>query len=281
MAYKLINVKTKEVSHVDRGANNKRYFLIKRGNEMTEEALKKMAEIELSKDAQEAIKGVKNSDGVEAIVKVLLSCGDISTEDLGKIAKAAGVDLPEQKVDIDALVAKKIADDKAEAERLEKAKAGEVDLKKMELPPEVTVLLETLTKNQEIQKAEADKTKDELKKANEKIEKAEAVALRKAAIAKAESFKEAGTVEEIADILLALPEAEREKAEGIFKAASARIKAGDIFKEIGSDLDGGACGEMEKALAVIKKAHPNMTHAAAYEKTLEDNPKLAAQALLN
>lgn len=278
---KLTNIKTKEVSTVDRGANKKRFFLKKNDGGNMKELLEKLLNTEISKDAKEALKDIPEGSigAVEAMVKLLEGSEGLPENVLIQISKAAGLTTPSlSDKEIDVLVEKKIKTDKENTDKIAKAKKeaekGKIDVSKIDTTPEVKALMEALTKRQDVLENENKTQKEEIKKAHEQIEKAEREKVRKAAIEKAGEFKLVGGTEEIANILLSVEKDQRDKLEAVLKVANNKIKQGDLFKEIGSNLDTEGGDKLSKAAVQIRKDDPKLTKEQAMDKALTDNPDL-------
>lgn len=152
---------------------------------------------------------------------------------------------------------------------------GTVAKNTVELPEELKKRFEELEKKA----AEAEELRKRVEEA-ERIAKEEREARERAEIRKrAESYANAGPVDDIADVLFKAYQAGKEygeKLEALFRAAHERIARGELFREIGGNGSGSTQAEaklMAKA-EEIRKADPKLTKEQAFAKACEENPDL-------
>ncbi len=123
-------------------------------------------------------------------------------------------------------------------------------------------------------------TKAALKEAQEKIAKADQDAKRKVMVAKAEEFKDVpGTdVNELADTLMKLDDADQEKILKPLRATKEAMKESGLFTEFGKGGPGNPAGTaIEKVNQLIKnliQKNDKLTEADALTQVMRENPVL-------
>lgn len=255
---KLRNLEVVEVSFVPRGANRKKFFLIKQMMEVKklEEVIKEILEMELDNEEKidEVLKKAELSEkarnAVKGALKILVAYKDELPKDILKtLADLAGYEY-------------------AEPEEYPEPGTKKEKEKKMDenIPPEIKAKLEALWKE-----------KEELRKALEaEIEQRKI----REYIAKAEEFKNLPTNPQELGLILKniaekLPE-DYEKIERLLKAADECIKSSEIFSEKGSSL--GGTSDVWKKIEALAESYiqkdGRLTKEQAIAKVLEENPEL-------
>lgn len=157
------------------------------------------------------------------------------------------------------------------------------------VPEEQRAALEVVLKAAD---AETTALRTEIESRDERIEKAEAIAQRerdlreeREYLAKAEQLDKLPLApDQFGPLLKSIAgsvDAETfAKLEGVLTAANEAVSQGALFQELGAGGDGGrtdAESKIEAAAAEIRKAQPDLSHAQAFTKALEQNPDLYAQ----
>lgn len=158
------------------------------------------------------------------------------------------------------------ADDKKKMEELAAAK-----LKKEEETDVLKGLPEAIVK--------------EIQDNRERISKMEDEASTREYVAKAAEVTLIGKADEVGDILKSIAKHSTDlagKVFDLFKTASARIKEGDLLKEIGKNTDSGSASAYDKIVAKaaeLRKSHPELTEAKAFTKVYDEDTDLRAAYL--
>lgn len=144
----------------------------------------------------------------------------------------------------------------------------EAEIDKSALPEAVVKQLEAIEKQNAENQAVIAKMQDDT--------------LTTTSITKAAAIPAVGASAELSDLLKSLSKADQslcDKVYGVLKAADAKIKAGGLFKELGSSEGGEstAAAKLDKAAAEIRKEQPKLTKEQAWVKAYDADKELAAQ----
>lgn len=297
----LSEIHVNEVSLVDKGANKRKYLLLKadQGDQpnsktpddtsidkgvsnlpeeinMNEEILKAAAEVELSEDdikaaVEKAKLSEKGAEAAKTVLRVLKAASeDLPTEFYTDIVKLAGGELPVKEVEKIVEVEKKSKEEKAE-ELKKEALAN--------LPAEQRAVIEQSLKISKEAQESAKKATEELKKAREEKELAELTE-----VVKKEYGKLPEKPETFAAVLYkaknALSKEEYEELTRVLKAGNESVSRSEDFEKVGSGFSGGSGGtsKLEKLTKeLVKKARSEgreLTEEKAMDLILRDNPDL-------
>ena len=256
------------ISFVPRGANRKKYFLVKEDEQLKEDILKSILETdegEVSRVLKEAGLEGEAAGVLEAAAKLLKAYRDELPDDALRIlAKACG--LPEKEPAAKNDPKKEGAGTEGPAEGLSKDAIAKMD-------PEVKAIFEKMAADSHT--------------ATERAERAENIAksLQDEKVLK-EYVEKAGDLSHLpveplkfGPVLKALGEGhptEFEEILRVLKAADAALAKSELFKEIGK----AGSGETSAEAAVYAKARglvakdADMTFDEAVAKVLEDDPEL-------
>jgi len=261
-----MNIKPVEVSSVKKGANRKKFFLIKEMMDM-EQLVELLKEIQL--ENEEKVDTVfkelsdKAKEAVKSVLKILVAYQDELPSDLLKrLADLLGYGYPEYPA----------PEVKASAEEVKpEVKPEAKPEEKSELPPELQSKLESLWKERE-----------DLKKAlDEEREKR----IQKEYLEKAQEFRYVpDSQENIANLLRALDEKVPELKDTIFKVLNSyreAVNQAGILKEFGNDTSIGfsAWSKVEAMANSLIEKDSTMTKPMAIEKILKEHPELYEQYL--
>ena len=125
----------------------------------------------------------------------------------------------------------------------------------------------------------------EIKENRDRISKMEDEASTREYVAKAAEVTLIGKADEIGDLLKTIAKHDAKSAEKVldlFKTASARIKEGDLLKEVGKSTDSGTVSAYDKIVAKaaeLRKSHPELTEAKAFTKVYDEDTELRAAYL--
>ncbi|NPV63664.1 MAG: hypothetical protein HPY61_13755 [Methanotrichaceae archaeon] len=263
--FDLREVKVDFISFVPRGANRKKYFLVKEDRQLKDDIIKAILETdegEVSRILKEANLEGEAAGVMEAAAKLLKAYKDeLPEESLQILAKACGLPEPEN-------------EGKGGKEKAEEDAAGELSkeaIAKMD-PATQAIVKELLEKNAATEaKAEAaEKVAKELKE--EKI--------LKEYVAKAEALPHLPIdPQKFGLVLKALGEShpgEFGEIYKVLKAADAALEKSDLFREIGKSGAGETSAEAEvyaRAKSLVAK-DASLTQEEAICKVLEDDPEL-------
>jgi hypothetical protein len=280
----LAELKTAEVSLVDRGANRKKRFpIFKQEESMTpelEEILKAVLETEVDEEAKlsEIIGKAKISDkglaALKSALRILASYKDeLPADAMNTLAAAAGYAAPSEKKETPAEEKDKTDEEESAPEKK--------SVKKEEEPVEKNENTEAITKAQtEIDDLKKKlQTETDMRLTQEWIKKAEA----ELSHYPGKSAKDLGTMlKKMADVD---PTAANEQFESM-KTASVALKESNIFKSAGSGETGSGNADSAEAkidkLAkgfVEKSVDAKMTYEKAYSVVIKREPELYAQYL--
>lgn len=278
----LKDLKTHEVSLVDKGANKKKRFpIFKQESQMKDDIMKAVlnTEVEGEADLQEFIKKSElDENGTQAVtgaLRILSSFKDkLPTDTLSTLATVAGYDEPVAKAK-EPVPPKE--EDKEDEEEMEMKKSLEG------MPEEVQKRFEEITKShEEITKAQADKIESlekSLKAEQDRRDLESWVTKAKEELSGIPNK----TPAELGETLKKLADVDKDLAESQFKTlkeAADTIKQGALFKEIGGrgmDVAGSAMEKVnKKAQALIEKSE-GLTKEQAIAKVLESDSTLYAQ----
>lgn len=167
----------------------------------------------------------------------------------------AELDFDEDEIDEDDYDFDEIVSETEDEEEMELAKSDSVTISKAEH----ATLMQRVEYAEEIAKSERD------------------ARLRNEAIAKAEKMS-IGTTDEVADLLLALNDADPDlatKVEDLLVSGSAQIDKSALFSEVGKSLaEFTTTSAIDSAVQEIAKANPGMTQEQAFAQAIEANPAL-------
>jgi hypothetical protein len=279
----LRDVKTHEVSIVDKGANKKgRFPIFKQESQMDEEIMKAVLETEVDEEnslADYVTKSELDDKGamaLKAALRILKSFKDKLTPDaLNTLATIAGYEEPVSK----AAPPKEAKKEDMEEEEEEEALAIKKSLDGM--PDEVKEHFEAITKAQEeITKAQEDKIVKLEKALKQEQDRRELETW----VAKAREDLVAlpgKTPEEHGEAFKKMADADPKLAEdqyNILKSAADAVKKSALYSELGGrgqDTTGTAYSKiMKKAEQLIEKSSESMTKEQAFQKALVANPEL-------
>jgi hypothetical protein len=274
----LYNLKTKEVSLVDKGANNKKRFPVfkKQENNMDKDILKAVLETDVDEEAgllewaQKSNVSEKGTTAAQAALRILSSFKDeLSKETLAEVAKAAGFEFPKG----DKEEEKK---KKAKAEKEEDKDEMEKEVKKeLDVSDDVKAHYEAVAKAQNEQ-IEALKTQ------NEKIEKAlkdekDTRRLEHWVLKSKESlaFVPNKTSDELAATFKQLEDVDPKLAEDHFesmKKMSDAVSKSALLEELGGRglSSSSTLEKIEKGAEIYRqKANTNMSQEEAYDEYIQ------------
>jgi hypothetical protein len=256
------------ISFVPRGANRKKYFLVKEDGQLKEDILKSILETdegEVSRVLKEAGLEGEAAGVLEAAAKLLKAYRDeLPDGALQILAKACG--LPEKEPAAKSDPKKEGAGTEGSAEGLSKEAIAKMD-------PEVRAIFEKMAADSHT--------------ATERAERAENIAksLQDEKVLK-EYVEKAGDLSHLpveplkfGPVLKALGEghpAEFEEILRVLKAADAALAKSELFKEMGKTGSGETSAEAAvyaKARAIVAK-DADLTFDEAVAKVLEDDPEL-------
>ena len=257
------------ISFVPRGANRKKYFLVKEDRQLKEDILKSILETdegEVSRIVKEARLEGEAAGVLEAAAKLLKAYRDELPEDALKIlAKACG--LPESEPVVEKNDPKNEGKEtEGPAESLSKEAIAKMD-------PATQAVVKHLLEENVVTKAEAKEAKQIAKELKEEK-------ILKEYVEKAEGLPNLA-IEPIkfGPVLKALGEGHPAEFSEIFrvlKAADAAIEKSELFKEIGKAGSGESDAEAQvyaKARGMVAK-DGELTFDEAVCKVLDDNPEL-------
>lgn len=281
----LKDLKTHEVSLVDKGANKKKRFpIFKQESPMNEEIIKAVLETQVDEEAsiQEFIdKSELDETATHAVtgaLRILSSFKDkLPTDTLSTLATAAGYAEPVAKKEEPAPPEKKKEKEMEDEEELEMKKSLEG------MPEEVQKRFEEITKahNEQIEelKSENAEVKKALKVERDQKELEDWVTKAKEELTGIPNK----TPQELGESLKKLADVDKALADDQFatmKAAADTIKQSALFKEIGGrgmDIAGSAMDKVnKKAQALIEKSE-GLTKEQAVAKVFESDPALYKQ----
>jgi hypothetical protein len=285
MTNKLTNLEAVEVSLVPKGANKKKFLLLKQEGGFTmDEIMKACLELELEneQEVEEVLKAKKISPKAMSAVKGALRILSAFKDELPKDVMTTMAGLAGYSYAKPAKAEKQKK--KPEEEEKEKKKLpfkkedGTVDWESV--PEEMRPALQMLWKeNEENVKKHDDAVKkaDELQKALE-IEQQTRIA--KEFLDKGNDFPNIGDAKKVGDILRKSYEVSDEygkEVEEVLKTANDRIEK-SLFDEIGSNVQpepgAGAWGKIEELAKGIVQKNDSMTMAQAIDLILDQKPEL-------
>jgi hypothetical protein len=283
------NVKTDEVSLVDKGANKKKRFPIyKQESPMNEDIIKAVLETQVDEETgiDEFIKKSEldetGAQVVKGALRLLAGFKDkLPTETLSELAKVAGYEEPVVK----AKEEEEIPPKKKNEKEMEEDEEEELKMKKSleELPEEVRKEFEAIHKAQDDKISELTKANEvfakQLKEERDRRETEEWVAKCKehlAALPGKTAQEHGESFKKMAD---ADPELAKEQF-AVLKAAADAVKEGNLYKELGGrgeDTTGSVMTKINKAANELRKSDSNLSKEQAFMKALENDPKLYAE----
>jgi len=280
----MVDIDTQEVSLVDRAANKRKFILFKsEGGVMKIDEMVLKAILEGDLPLAEKLKSVfegwseKAVGAFQAVMKLLGSYKDELPADAltksAEVLKEMGFELPT----VEKVVTKEVEKGAKPTWLPVKKDDGSYDLSS--IPEESRPMVEMLLKSY-------DGSEDEIKKLNEKLEKAADEQATKEAVAKAATFTHIPelSAEEFAPVIKALSGADFEawaKVESILKAANKVIEDGELLKQFGKDGIGESEAERKldsMAKERVTKSAGEKSYEQAYTEILDENPDLYAQA---
>ena len=265
--FELSDLDVFEVSLVPRGANNKKFFMVKNeegGFNMFYEVLKELLEVEIEneKEVDKILKDYNvNEDGIEP------------TKALIKILKSYREEFPDNYLELVGSLcgfnsSKKIEDSKKDVNLINKE-----DISKLEVNDEIKKSLEVLFKQNE----EISKQNDLLKK---EIEKEKDLKLINEYIGICKEFDCLNiNNEEFGKVLKEVSSVNKENVDKIIevlKSANELVKKGDVFKEVGSSSyseSSSAWDKIEKCAVEIME-NEKVSKEVALTRAMERNSDL-------
>jgi hypothetical protein len=279
------NVKTDEVSLVDKGANKKKRFpIFKQESQMNDDIIKAVLETQVDEETNldEFIsKSELDETGAQVVkgaLRLLAGFKDkLPTETPSALAKAAGYEEPVAKAKKEEEIPPKEMDEEEDEEEMKMKKSLEA------LPEELRKEFETIQKAQDDKIAELT-TKNEtfakqLKEERDRRETEEWVAKCKEHLAALPGK----TAQEHGESFKKMADADAELAEEQFKvlkSAADAIKEGNLYKELGGrgeDTTGSVMTKINKAAAKLRDGDSKLSKEQAFMKALEDDPTLYAE----
>lgn len=125
----------------------------------------------------------------------------------------------------------------------------------------------------------------EIQDNRERISKMEDEASTREYVAKAAEVTLIGKADEVGDLLKTIAKHSTDlagKVFDLFKTASARIKEGDLLKEVGKNTDSSTSSAYDKIVAKateLRKSHPELTEAKAFTKVYDEDSDLRSAYL--
>lgn len=285
--FRLSDIETNEVSLVPKGANNRKFFLVKsadgdhvvRAEEIIKELLKQPAEKieEVCKNLEPAVK-----EALSAAFKLMQVVRDsVPEETINKLLSELNLGGSEPKEG-----EKQMPETKADATKKGAPEGDQANLEaqgaaKNTPAPEGDKAADV---NKEAQKVEAlMKENADLRKSHEELQKkfseSENARLTKEFVEKASEFKNLGIeANEFGPVLKTINEASTEaydKVMGVLKAADKQLGESKVFESAGSDskvAKSGAWDKIEKlAEGMVEKSTDGLTHAQAIDRVLKSD----------
>lgn len=292
---RLFNLDPLEVSFVPSGINGRPILITKSDKEelMDEEILKELLNMELKDEAaidekivsmlpedirKEADQVSKIQGTMKAAVKLLKGLAKQLPESergkvLGNLSTLTGLKNVEKEDPKPEKTKEEIAKEAADVEAKKKADAEKIE-KEKKMDPELVKKLDTILKANEDLGTENKGLKEEIKKERDlRVTKEFEEKARK-------EFPNCGDAEQIGSVLKSAKDTMSEDAyknfETVMKSNQAKLEAGNIFGEIGSNA--GASADLESKIKVkkeaIMKGNSDMTPEQAEARLWEDNPEL-------
>jgi len=280
------NVKTDEVSLVDKGANKKKRFPIyKQESPMNEDIIKAVLETQVDEETNidEFIKKSEldetGAQVVKGALRLLAGFKDkLPTETLSELAKVAGYEVPVSKAKKEKEIPpKEMMEDEEDEEEMKMKKSLEA------LPEELRKEFETIQKAQNDKIAELTNQNQvfakQLKEERDRRETEEWVAKCKehlAALPGKTAQEHGESFKKMAD---ADPELAKEQF-AVLKAAADAVKEGNLYKELGGrgeDTTGSVMTKINKAAAKLMEGDSKLSKEKAFLKALENDSTLYAE----
>lgn len=270
--FDLREVKIDFISFVPRGANRKKYFLVKEDRQLKDDILKAILETdegEVSRVLKEARLEGEAAGVLEAAAKLLKAYKDeLPEEALQILAKACGLPEPDAKGEGEKEPKEGVENDPASG--LSKEAIAKMD------PATQAIVKQLLDENIA--------TKEEAKEAKQIAKELKDQQVLKEYVAKAEELQNLPMQPlKFGPIMKTLGESHPKEFDEIFKllkAADAALEKSQLFQEFGKEGSGETSAEGQiyaKARAMVAK-DGSLTFEAAVEKVMDDEPELYEKA---
>lgn len=285
MPKQLTDLDVFEVSTVDRGANRKKFIILKNLEGLKvpneKEILEKILETKLNTADEKKVDEFlakqevdeETKRAVKAALRVLESIKEkVPADVLSKLTAMLGMTEAPAPTEEN----KEVVEDEKKEEALkgEEIKKSDIDTKGMSEVQKNR--LEALFKSR-------DADKERLSSVEKSLGEERTIRRKKEFLAKALEFKHLpGNPEELGSVMMEVADKSPElfeKIEKLFKTADKTIKEGNIFSVKGGDGDApsDAMNEIKKIAKELRKADSNLSEAQAITKAVSENTELYAK----